>query len=212
LRVAAAIALLLGCREGAPLDDAAPGPAPVRLEVGAPVELEYADRGGSFRTAHGVAAVPEFARGAVRVEIEDAGPELVHLVDLNRPDPDGNYTTVLVARATWERRALVALPPGPGSRLTLSPPAGAAPPAAGVVVYGTAWCGSCAGLRDYLDRRRVAYRFRDVERDPRAGAEVAAALAALGARADRVPVIDVHGRLLIGFEPSRLDTLLGEPL
>jgi glutaredoxin len=211
--IIAIAALLPACREGVAADDAAPGPAPIRFTADEPIELVYADAGGAFRTAYGLEAVPESARSAVRVVVSGPETDRVHLADLTRPDADGQYTTELVSAAYFERRALVALAPGAASRVTLPPPADAAAPGTGgVVVYGTAWCGACAAARDHLDRRRVSHRFRDVERDPRAGAQLAAALAALGARADRVPVIDLHGRLLIGFEPTRLDTLLGESL
>jgi hypothetical protein len=33
----------------------------------------------------------------------------------------------------------------------------------------------------------------------------------MGIPTDRVPVIDVRGRLLLGFDQARIETLLGEP-
>ena len=33
----------------------------------------------------------------------------------------------------------------------------------------------------------------------------------MGIPTDRVPVIDVRGRLLLGFDKARIETLLGEP-
>lgn len=213
-RLVLLVALGLACREGAPaVAHDAGGAEPLRFGAGDPVELVYADSRASFRTARGVAGVPASSRAAVRVRTPGSG-DLVHLIDLRAPDRDGRFTTTLVSRLEFERRALAALAPGAGSRVTLGPPGPevAAPAPAGIVVYGTGWCGACTQARQNLERRRLAYRFRDVEGDPRAAAELAAALAALGVRADRVPVIDLHGRLLVGFEPARLDTLLGESL
>ena len=40
----------------------------------------------------------------------------------------------------------------------------------------------------------------------------AATCAALGIRPDRVPVIDVAGKVVVGFDPVRLSTILGESI
>jgi hypothetical protein len=33
----------------------------------------------------------------------------------------------------------------------------------------------------------------------------------MGIPTDRVPVLDVRGRLLLGFDPARVEALLGQP-
>jgi glutaredoxin len=81
-----------------------------------------------------------------------------------------------------------------------------------VIIYGTSWCGACKQAKEFLAGRRIPYIEKDVERDPRAAAELAAKAAQAGISADRVPIIDVRGRILVGFDAARLATLLGERL
>jgi glutaredoxin len=92
----------------------------------------------------------------------------------------------------------------------------AAPPAypgdGGIVLYTTRWCGACQELRRFLAARQIAFVERDVERDAAAAHEAAARAAAMGVAADRVPLVDVRGTLLVGFDPDRLTTLLGDSI
>jgi mycoredoxin len=41
-----------------------------------------------------------------------------------------------------------------------------------VVVYGTDWCAATQMIRRHLQRRRIPYRYVDLEGDPRAAAQV----------------------------------------
>ena len=79
-----------------------------------------------------------------------------------------------------------------------------------VTVYGTSWCGACRAARQYFSERKIPYADKDVEQDPAAARELAAKAAKLGIPTDRVPVIEVRGRLLLGFDRARIEALLGE--
>ena len=79
-----------------------------------------------------------------------------------------------------------------------------------VTLYGTSWCGACKSARAYLRSRSIPFADKDVERDAAAARELREKASRLGVRADRVPILDVRGRLLIGFDKSRLEALLGE--
>jgi mycoredoxin len=212
LWVVAAIVAVVGCRHREVPADA----GPVDLEVGIfpdrPDELLYVDLTGAVRTARGVAAVPVLSRHAVAIEGPDGPGGAVWIADVSRPMPA--WVARRATRRDLERRGLASLPPGAGSRITFpSAEDGDVVPAGdGVVVYGTIWCGACRDARDWLDARRVPHGFRDVERDPAAARDAAALCAALGVTADRVPVIDVAGRVVLGFDPVRLTSILGEPI
>ncbi|HEY3356441.1 MAG TPA: glutaredoxin family protein [Polyangia bacterium] len=78
-----------------------------------------------------------------------------------------------------------------------------------VTLYATSWCPACTQARAFLSGSGVAYTERDIERDPAASAEYARKCRAIGQRTGRVPGIDVDGRLMIGFAPGRLASLLG---
>jgi glutaredoxin len=80
-----------------------------------------------------------------------------------------------------------------------------------VTIYGTSWCGACKAARQYLTQRRIPFADKDVENDPAAARELQEKASKMGIPTDRVPVIDVRGRLLQGFDRARIDALLGEP-
>jgi glutaredoxin len=81
-----------------------------------------------------------------------------------------------------------------------------------IILYGTAWCGACAKARAYLRQRGIAFDDKDIERDPAAAAELARKAARAGISPERVPVLDVRGTLLQGFDQRRLEALLGVPI
>lgn len=81
--------------------------------------------------------------------------------------------------------------------------------ATGVVVYGTSWCGFCKKAREYFTAKHVPFEDKDVEKDPSAAKELAQKEAAQHVHSNGVPIIDVHGQLVMGFDKPKLDQLLG---
>ncbi len=81
-------------------------------------------------------------------------------------------------------------------------------PASRVVLYGTPWCGWCTKARSYLKSRGIAFEDRDVESDPEAASDLAALRRRVGLRSGGVPVIDVGGTVIVGFDRPRLDAAL----
>ena len=67
-----------------------------------------------------------------------------------------------------------------------------------VTLYATEWCGYCKQARRFLDQKGIAYNEFDIEKD----AEARKAYEALGGRG--IPLIDVNGTLIRGFEPDRI--------
>ena len=173
-------------------------------------EVIYVDVAGRVQRAIGVAAVPKDSRHVVAIEGPDGPGGAVWIADVSVPQVE--WAARRVSHRELERLALAKLPPAPGSGVTFPPPGETAPAIDGVVVYGTAWCAACRDARAWLDARGVAYRFRDVERDANAAADAAARCATLAVTPDRVPVIDVAGRVVLGFDPDRLTSILGEPI
>jgi glutaredoxin len=81
-----------------------------------------------------------------------------------------------------------------------------------VVIYGAEWCGACHDAARYLRRKGIAYVEKDIETDPAAAKEMQQKLAKSGIRGGSIPVIDVRGKLMVGFNPGQLDAALGEAL
>ncbi|MGE8100673.1 glutaredoxin family protein [Pseudomonas fluorescens] len=71
-----------------------------------------------------------------------------------------------------------------------------------VVLYATDWCGYCKLTRRFLDQKGIPYREFDIEKD----AEARKAYEALGGRG--IPMLDVNGTLIRGYEPDAILTAL----
>jgi glutaredoxin len=126
-----------------------------------------------------------------------------------------------MSREAFETAALAAHPTGESSPLAAQsmrpapiPAAdgGAVPPApaaAGgtpvVTIYGTSWCGACRAARQYFTSRKIPFADKDIEKDADAARELAAKAAKMGIPTDRVPILDVRGRLLLGFDRARVE-------
>jgi glutaredoxin len=76
-----------------------------------------------------------------------------------------------------------------------------------VIVYGTAWCGYCTKARAWLTAHQVQFESKDVEKEPDAAEELAAKKRRAGRRQGGVPVIDVGGELVFGFDVPALERL-----
>ena len=234
-----AITLLAGvlaaCRRPAP--DAPPAPpngAPAEIEVlkGGRWLFTYAEEGGTFATTDKPDSVPAAARTLVRV-FDPAAPEKVdaagrvYVTNLNDVMGKGKASARMMSREAFETAALAAFPTGESSPLAgqhMQPapmpaldggavPAGAtaAGGAPAVTIYGTSWCGACRAARQYLTERKIPFADKDIERDADAAHELSVKAAKMGIPTDRVPIIDVRGRLLMGFDKARIEALLGEP-
>lgn len=73
-----------------------------------------------------------------------------------------------------------------------------------VIIYTTSWCPACKHAKAYLDQRKVAFIERDVEKSRDHLTEM---LQKSGGAAG-VPVIDVRGTILRGFNPRAIEQAL----
>lgn len=193
-----------------PAADAAPTSA--TFEPGTtPAVLTFAAERGSFTDSSKVEDVPEGSRGLVRVSLLE-GPKppagQVWVANLKTPG-EAPVELSTVKREMFEELALgqglsseVSLPEG------LEPPPQVAANTGEVIVYKTAWCGVCKKVQSYLDRKGVKYVSKDIEKDRAAAAELQAKAAKAGIGTGSVPVIDVGGELMVGFDRGRLEKLL----
>jgi glutaredoxin 3 len=72
-----------------------------------------------------------------------------------------------------------------------------------VIVYGAVWCAFCKQAEAYLTKIGVKYIEKDIDKDPDAAKE---AVEKSGVSA--VPVIDVNGTIILGFDKPKLDSAL----
>jgi len=72
-----------------------------------------------------------------------------------------------------------------------------------ITVYSATWCAFCHAAKNYFDQKGVKYTDKDVETDPSAGLE---AVDKSGQRG--IPVIDIDGTIIVGFDRPRIDAAL----
>ena len=75
-----------------------------------------------------------------------------------------------------------------------------------IQVYGADWCGLTFGVREYLTNARLAYEYRDVDREPQA--EELMLTLTDGRR--RFPVVVVHKRVLTNPTRGELQRVLDD--
>jgi len=73
-----------------------------------------------------------------------------------------------------------------------------------VIVFSTPTCPWCTRAKTYLRGRGVPFRDVDVSRDPAAARDLVRRTGQMG-----VPVIEIDGRPIVGFDQARIDAALG---
>jgi glutaredoxin 3 len=169
----------------------APGEPPRDLSSRGPatasrVYYQFTDDAGRVHFVERLADVPERWRDRVGfVELEVAPPVT--------PGEGRRARKQLLARDAPSREA-------PARRVAVRPAPSRAVPE--VLLYYADWCAYCRKAKACLDRRRVAYQLRDVD-IPAVRRELVEKTGQRG-----IPVIEVDGRILSGFDERRLDELL----
>lgn len=72
-----------------------------------------------------------------------------------------------------------------------------------VTIYTAGWCAFCHAAKDYMDKHGIKYTDKDVEHDPKAMQESIDKSGQMG-----IPVIDIEGRIIIGFDRPQIDDAL----
>ena len=72
-----------------------------------------------------------------------------------------------------------------------------------ITIYTATWCAFCHAAKQYLDSKHVAYDDRDVEADPKNAAEAVSKSGQMG-----IPVLEIDGKVIIGFDKPKIDAAL----
>lgn len=73
-----------------------------------------------------------------------------------------------------------------------------------VLVFTTPTCPWCTKVKTYLAQQRVPFREVDISRDAAAARDLVRRTGQMG-----VPVVEIDGRPVVGFDKPRIDRLLG---
>lgn len=76
-----------------------------------------------------------------------------------------------------------------------------------VIIYSAPWCAFCKTEKQYLDHLGVGYIERDIDGDDGAMEEL---LAKVGGETSSVPVTDIAGTIIRGFDRIKIDAALAE--
>lgn len=74
-----------------------------------------------------------------------------------------------------------------------------------VTVYSTTWCAFCSTEKQWLDKLGVEYNEKDIEEDKAAHDEL---MEKLGGNFQGVPVTDIDGEIVLGFDRPKLQKAL----
>jgi glutaredoxin len=207
--------VLAGCKSKATAT-AEVAPLPVVTDVSAELLLTWIDDKGEFHVEQKVADVPVGARDVVRVADPVKDPSKlddVFVADLRNANADGKYPVRTMSRPEFEKIA-VERRQQHGKVLTAQGAASVAPADGkpSVIIYGASWCGPCHQAAAYFKRRGVVFVEKDIEADGSAAREMHAKLASAGMRGGSIPVIDVRGKVIVGFDERAVDRALGQTL
>jgi glutaredoxin len=70
-----------------------------------------------------------------------------------------------------------------------------------ITIYSTSWCAFCHTEMQWLDKLGIPYVTKDVEADKEAYAEL---MAKNGGNYQGVPVTDIKGEIILGFDRPKL--------
>ena len=223
-----------GCKRTGGTATADSGDAPIAITAESEnLLLTWIDDKGDFQVETRVADVPMTGRDSVRVvdpnKDEGTHADRVFVADLRQPRADGTFPVRTMTRAEFEAIAvarrektgptLASAAPQPAAPSPTSTAAsadnGAAQPSntrPAVIIYGAEWCGACHDAARYLRSKGIAYVEKDVEKDAGAAREMQQKLAHNGLHGGSIPVIDVRGRVMVGFNAHEVDEALGQAL
>jgi glutaredoxin-like YruB-family protein len=77
--------------------------------------------------------------------------------------------------------------------------------AAQITIYSTTWCAFCKTEKQYLDKLGIGYVEKDIEADKVAYEEL---MQKNGGAFQGVPVTDIAGELVLGFDRAKIDSLI----
>lgn len=227
--LAVALGSVSGCKKETP---AIVAELPTVREDTQGLSFTFVDEKGNPHVVDTVGEVPGAQAQKVRVMDPAHTPpeDMMYLADLTRKNADGTFPVSVAPRQDFENY-IVDRRKGVGPTLASNAfgvgiagdggAAGAngmvhgAAEAIGqprVIIYGASWCGACHDAAKWLTAKNVKFVEKDIEKDSGAEREMRAKLAKAGLSGGSIPVIDVGGKIMVGFSASKIQAALGEQI
>jgi glutaredoxin len=157
--------------------------------------FRYLDDKGEEQSAVSIKEIPATQRARVQVIDLSLSPEarrstnFIQIFNLTQAGEQGLYAGRLIKRESLEKVLAKA------QALPSQPP---------ITLYSTNWCGVCKKAKSFMENQGLAFVEKDIEKDKKAARELQEKLQRAGQSTRGVPVIDVGGQLMTGFDPQRL--------
>jgi glutaredoxin len=173
--------------------------------------FRYMDK-GAIKLVTSLNDVPEANRHAIYVDDLSVSPALrqseryLQRYDLSQPPgSEGSYQGTPVLRTEVEAQ-IVRMRPKPKAKASSreATPSTKALQKAKVVLYSTKSCGYCRKARAFLAKNKVPFKERDIEKSPAARKELEIKAQRAGVRVNGVPVLDVNGQIIPGYNPQAI--------
>jgi glutaredoxin len=214
--IAALVICLAGCGSNENIEasaDAGPSTATKALVVpadgGAGLIFTWIDEAGEHHPTADRSEIPEDRRRMVRVQdpsLPPGDPNTVWVADLTAAE-GGRFPVRAMKRENFDQHARPTAPPTPAKRAPVTPPDQGA--ATTVVMYSTSSCPVCRQARQWLGSQGYSFVERNIERDSNAARELQEKAARQGVPANGVPVFEIKGRLIPGFNRQAITQALG---
>ena len=220
---AAVVLVFVACRQ-APVE---PEPDAAVADGGKTVVYSYVDDRGRIRMATALDDIPEEFRDRVvltdtsRPRTQRLRTDRVLVVDLREEGEQGpvNYTVVDLDALGKPASVSKGQPRDPGelgawvvdrvagrvrTLLGIQAPVSSAR----VLLYTAPWCGFCKKAAAHLRFKGIPFEERDIDSDRSAAVELSRKLRQAGLSGGGIPVLDIAGTIVVGFNRQRIDRLL----
>ncbi len=193
--------------------------------------LTWIDDKGDFHVEQKTTDVPMMGRDAVKVvdpsrdgQDDSAHGDTISVADLRIVGADGTYPTHTMTREDFDALAVSRREKSNPTLATAGgPDAGARGAGEGsddsavagrpaVIVYGASWCSACHQAQAYFKKHGIVFIEKDIEKDELAANEMRGKLKRAGLHEGSIPVIDVRGHIMVGFDPRSIEGALGSPI
>ena len=73
-----------------------------------------------------------------------------------------------------------------------------------IIIYSADWCGFCHRVKDYLKSKNIPFEVLDVDSNPKYAEDCIRKSGQSG-----IPVLDIDGQIVVGFNVKKINELVG---
>lgn len=152
--------------------------------------------------------IPEPSRSFVRVQKpHETHAKQILIAHLSKPLKDGTYPTEILSTEAYNQK-LQALVYGSETQESSDQKSIDAEATIEAIIYGASWCEPCHIAARYFREHSIPFVEKDIERAPKAKAEMLRKCREAGVQVDGIPVIDFRGHILLGFDEEEIERVI----